>query len=343
MQATIQSLLYAFSSAGETLAVKALNYAPEPLFLPSYTALLSNQMWVFMVPVYLLMSGPKETPRHTTRTYALSYTAFGILTFVITILRNISVNAIPGSVFTLLISTSILFNILLSWIVLKKKFNYWHLGAALTCMASALSIGIAALLTNQEGTYNFPLGITTGIASAAAIAVMNVAQEYTQPLWDNLNLRLVEMTLVSSLVASLLIVLFGLSTGEVFEWSTELHRSGEGLVLLICVSVALPVLKLLVRNTKYSIINITSAFFFEFIQAAAALLGSLANVVIFGEPWGLGYVAALLLLALSFGMYSKAKLVAKSAQKNSPETKSISIENPIGSPQTVVFVVNVWK
>jgi len=344
MQATIQSLLYAFSSAGETLAVKALNYAPEPLFLPSYTAFLSNQMWIFMVPVYLLMSGPKETPRHTTLIYTLHYTAFGILTFIITILRNISVNAIPGSVFTLLISTSILFNILLSWIVLKKKFNQWHLGAALTCMASALSIGVAALLTNQEGTYNYPLGISTGVAGAAAIAVMNVAQEYAQPLWDNLNLRVVEMTLVSSLVASLLIALFGLSTGEVFEWSTALNRSGDGLALLVCVSIILPVLKLLVRNTKYSIINLTSAFFFEFIQAAAALLGSLANVVIFGEPWGLGYVAALLLLAISFGMYSKAKLVAKSAQKKSPETKSISIENPIGaSPQTVVVVVNVWK
>jgi drug/metabolite transporter (DMT)-like permease len=343
MQATIQSLLYAFSSAGETLAVKALNYAPVPLFLPVYTALLSNQMWIFMVPVYLLMSGPKELPRHRTLIYALQYTGFGILTFIITILRNISVNAIPGSVFTLLISTSILFNIILSWIVLKKKFNQWHLGAALTCMASALSIGVAALLTEQEGTYNFPVGMITGIASAAAIAVMNVAQEYAQPLWDNLNLRLVEMTLVSSLVASLLIAVLGLLTGEVFEWSTALNRSGEGLVLLVCVSIILPILKLLVRNTKYSIINLTSAFFFEFIQASAALLGSLANVIIFGEPWGLGYVAALLLLAISFGMYSKAKQVAKFETKKSVTAKTISIENPIGSPQTVVVVVNVWK
>ena len=344
MQATVSSLLYAFSSAGETLAVKALNYAPEPLYLPVYTALLSNQMWVFMVPVYLLMSGPKEARRHTTLIYALHYTGFGILTFVITILRNISVNAIPGSVFTLLISTSILFNILLSWIVLKRKFNNWHLGAALTCLASALSIGVVALFTNQEGIYNFPLGISTGIAGALAIAVMNVAQEYAQPLWDNLNLRLVEMTLVSSLVASLLVAIYGLLTGEVFEWSTALRRSGDGLLLLVCVSIILPVLKLLVRNTKYSIINHTSAFFFEFIQAAAALLGSLANVIIFGEPWGLGYVAALLLLALSFGMYSKAKLVAKLASKKlTTDTKSITIENPIGSPQTVLVVVNVWK
>ena len=296
-----------------------------------------------MVPVYLLMSGPKELPRHRTLIYALQYTGFGILTFIITILRNISVNAIPGSVFTLLISTSILFNIILSWIVLKKKFNQWHLGAALTCMASALSIGVAALLTEQEGTYNFPVGMITGIASAAAIAVMNVAQEYAQPLWDNLNLRLVEMTLVSSLVASLLIAVLGLLTGEVFEWSTALNRSGEGLVLLVCVSIILPILKLLVRNTKYSIINLTSAFFFEFIQASAALLGSLANVIIFGEPWGLGYVAALLLLAISFGMYSKAKQVAKFETKKSVTAKTISIENPIGSPQTVVVVVNVWK
>lgn len=337
------SLLYAFSSAGETLAVKALNYAPNPLYLPAYTALLSNQMWIFMVPVYLLMPGVKETPRHTTLIYALHYTGFGILTFVITILRNISVNAIPGSVFTLLISTSILFNILLSWIVLKKKFNYWHIGAALTCLASALSIGITALFTNQEGTYNFPLGISTGIAGAAAIAAMNVAQEYIQPKWDNLHLRLVEMTLVSSLIASLLVALFGLSTGEVAQWSVALSKATitkEGLILVASVSITLPILKLLVRNSKYSIIQFTSAFFFEFIQATAALLGSMANVFIFDEQWGLGYVAALILLALSFGMYSKAKLLAKSVTK-SVTSKSIVIENPI--PQTILVVVNVWK
>ena len=36
----------------------------------------------------------------------------------------------PGSIFSLLISTSILFNIVLSKVVLKKVFTLWHAGAA---------------------------------------------------------------------------------------------------------------------------------------------------------------------------------------------------------------------
>jgi drug/metabolite transporter (DMT)-like permease len=57
----------------------------------------------------------------------------GVLTFVISLLRNISVNLMPGSVFSLLISTSILFNIVLSKLILQKVFTWWHLSAAFFC------------------------------------------------------------------------------------------------------------------------------------------------------------------------------------------------------------------
>jgi hypothetical protein len=77
MESALFGLLFIVSSAGETLAVKALNYSPNPLQLPGYTAFLSNQMWLFMLPIYWFMPN-KSWP---TATLWLQYIGFGILTF----------------------------------------------------------------------------------------------------------------------------------------------------------------------------------------------------------------------------------------------------------------------
>jgi drug/metabolite transporter (DMT)-like permease len=180
------ALIYTTSSAGETLAIKSLNYNDVPLQLPGYTAFMSNQMWIFMIPIYCQMRNNQgkeivdttilAKPIITTKDYILQYTGIGILTFAITILRNISVNIMPGSVFALLISTSILFNMIVSWLWLKKTFNRFHILAALLCVLSAIIICISAFLTTQDTMVgaNFNLGIPTAIGSAFFIAVMSV-------------------------------------------------------------------------------------------------------------------------------------------------------------------------
>ena len=109
--------VYGVSSGGETLAIKGLNYNTPPIVLPAYTAFMCNQMWVFLLPLWLCQKGEVST-----KSYWRDYLGLGVLTFIITILRNISVNAMPGSVFALLISTSIVFNIGISW-RLGRRFN----------------------------------------------------------------------------------------------------------------------------------------------------------------------------------------------------------------------------
>jgi len=306
--AVLYGVLYAISSAGETLAVKSLNYNAS-LQLPTYTALLSNQLWIFMIPIY--WSQRKERAA-LEGNYLLQYLFMGCLIFTITILRNISVNVMPGSVFSLLISTSILFNIVLSKYLLKRVFTYWHMGAAAFCLASAFSIGFASLFTNQEDfkDVDYKLGISTAIAASFFIAVMSVCQEYVQLGWDNYNVRIVEMTIISSLIATFLTLIYGFLSSEVFTWPSSISNATQtqsGLVLVICVSCALPVLKLLVRNTKYATIKNSSAFFFEFAQSSGSLLGSVSNVLIFEEPWGVGYIVSILLMAISFGLYIQTK------------------------------------
>ena len=342
------------SSVSETLAIKALNYAPEPIRLPIYTSLLSNQLWLFMFPVYLYMFLNRTpvkatgTKRNKTVDYIAQYTVLGILTFLITVFRNFSVNAIPGSVFLLLISTSIVFNIILSVLWLKRSFNYWHVGAAALCLSSATVIGVISVLT-ETSKANYALGIPTAIASAFFVAVMNVAQEYVQPFWDDFTFRAIEMTVCTSMIASALTVVLGtFIVKEMVTWSTVLPavtKDTYSLILVICVSVALPIIKLVIRSSKYSTIQYSNAFFFEFVQSSASLLGSLANILLFGEPWGDGYIAAIVLMTLSYAVYIKAKNESKKATaaataKTVKQQPIIVIDNPIEIEMTMV---RGWK
>ena len=325
-------ILYAISSAGETLAVKSLNYNSIPLTLPTYTALLSNQLWIFMIPIYWAQ---RKERRSLKKTYWGQYLMIGFLTFLITILRNISVNAIPGSVFSLLISTSILFNIVLSKLLLKKLFTYWHLAAAAFCVASALSIGISTIFTEPTDL----LGILAAISAAFFIALMNVTQEYIQPTWDNYTVRIVELTIVSSLIASVFTVVYGTFAKELVDWSPAIlaaTQSREGLVLVTCISCLLPILKLLVRNTKYATIKHSNAFFFEFAQSSGALLGSIANILVFREAWGIGYGIAIVLMTISFTLYAQTKRVVVMPPPPNYPKGDISLTNPI-------VVVPLWK
>lgn len=343
----IFGILYATSSAGETLAVKSLNYAEKPLILPTYTAFLSNQMWIFMVPLYWqLLKERKETSFISE--YILQYTGMGFLTFAITLLRNISVNNMPGSIFSLLISTSILFNMILSWVFLKKRFNYWHIGAAIACIASALCIAMFALFTTEESgavDANFTLGIPTAIGAAFVVATMTVWQEHLQIQWDDYNFRVVEITFVSSIIASCLVIVYGFIVNDLAKWWPAIQYSTStesGMILVICVSFALPVLKLIVRNSKYATIQNSSGFFFEFVQSSSSLLGSLANILIFKEPWNAGYLVSFVLLAISFALYAKAKLVEKQ-KKKSPETTVYTSSDLNVNPIMVVSMPVAWK
>lgn len=77
------------------------------------------------------------------RLRALVYAATGLLTYGITLCRNLGVNALPGSVFALLVATSIVFNIGLSKVFLQRRLNRWHGLAATLCLAAAGVAGVA--------------------------------------------------------------------------------------------------------------------------------------------------------------------------------------------------------
>ena len=330
--AVFYGLLYAVSSAGETVAIKSLNYNSVPLQIPTYTAFISNQMWIFMLPVYIYQYKERKSLK---KQYWTQYILMGCLIFAITMMRHISINLMPGSVFSLLISTSILFTILLSKLILHKTFTIWHMGAVVFCLASACSIGFAALFTDQENSdrVNYKVGISTALIGAFLLGVLNVMQECIQPTWDSYDIRVVELTIVSSIIASVLVIMYATFGKEIVDWTPAISASiqaTEGLALVVCISIALPILKLLARNAKYAAIKYSSAFFVEFAQSSGALLGSITNILVFNEPWGIGYIVAIILMAISFALYAQSK---RAVQKMPPPPDypkgEIRIMNPL--------------
>ena len=192
-----------------------------------------------MFPVYIYMylnRAPVKvatTKRNNSFDYIVQYIVLGILTFLITVFRNFSVNVIPGSVFLLLISTSIVFNMILSVLWLKRSFNYWHVAAAALCLSSATVIGVISVITDTS-TANYAIGIPTAIASAFFVAVMNVAQEYVQPFWDDFTFRAIEMTVCTSMIASALIVTIGTFVVKFIIISLKIDCNITNFATLIC-------------------------------------------------------------------------------------------------------------
>jgi hypothetical protein len=336
----ILGIVYIVSSAGETIVIKALNYASPPLALATYTGFMSNQVWILMLPVYAWMRWTLGKPYKMK--FWKEYIGFGLVTFFATLFRNLSLTVMPGSVFGLLISTSIVFNMILSYFWLKKEFNRWHVAAAVTCLLSAVSIAISAFITEQEATTgaNYAVGVPMAISGAFCVAFLTVWQEEFQPRLDDLNLRLVELILSASLISAILMIATATFTLEIQSWAPSISATANtSLVLVVGCSVALPILKLLVRNTKYSIIQLSNAFFFEFLQSTAALVGSFANILLFNEPWGPGYIVAFILLAASFGLYARAKYVAATATR----LPSVMPPPPPYVNPLVVIPVSAWK
>jgi len=340
-RAFLYALTYVLGTVGEVLALRAL--ALLPLRLPAFTALLSNQMWVLLVPSHALtaLAAADVAPTVPPRERALQYAVCGVLTGAITILRNVSIQVMTASVFALLISTSILFAVALSRFVLGAPLNRFHYAAVLACLASASSISGEALATSAERVddSNYSLGVPGALGAAFCVALMGIAQERYQRRWEGANfaLYLSEMTLASSLIASATILLFGAATGEIARWPAALARAAArqpaAAALLAGVCAVLPLLKLVVRQSKYLVIQNSSALFFEFVGAGAALTTSIAAVIAFSEPFGPGFVVALVLLALGFLLYSRAKIEARRARDAAAAARKADGASPPTTPR----------
>jgi drug/metabolite transporter (DMT)-like permease len=243
----------------------------------------------------------------------------GVIVFGTTSLRQFGVNNLPGSIFGLLISTSILFNMALSWLVLRRRYNAWHYAAVALGVASVLVLGLMDLQSSgnpaHAGTYNFVLGTACALGAGFFIALMSVWSSKVTSTWPDKNLRVIELTIVGALVAALLLVPLLFATGEAANWPGQLAPAWRNQrTLLVAVTLAMPAAKALVRSSKYATIARSSALFFEFTQATANLVSAVTNVFLYGETWTNGFIIATVIMMAAFAAYVRGMAVQAAAE-----------------------------
>ena len=97
------------------------------MFLIFFTAILLNSYWIIQLPVlylYIRKLAAGKVPMPITHSQMRSYLAIGLIGTLDTAGRAFSLNALPGSLFVIFASSDLLFNSLLSWYFLGKRFTW---------------------------------------------------------------------------------------------------------------------------------------------------------------------------------------------------------------------------
>lgn len=148
MKTVLGSLGFIVASATEVLAVKYLNYTAG-WHLPFLAAILMNSFSVLLLPVWgIKFAGGRGVEAMSRCRLLLVYAALGCIAFAASIARSVSLNIVPGSVFALMMSSSVLFTTLLSRVLLGKRQHILQYLAALLA-AAAVSVAASTTLTTD--------------------------------------------------------------------------------------------------------------------------------------------------------------------------------------------------
>lgn len=274
-------------------------------------------------------------PSHTSLLKA--YVGMGVIVYCVTMSRNYATNLLPGSTAALLMASSMVWNVLLSKLLLKRRFKLAHYGAAAAGMAGIICLGaeaIPGLNPEDPGPSSPPagsssrsslaIGLSAGAASGVFIALMSVTSSMVTKAWKkHRNLRVTEMTLFSSLIAVLLLIPTGWAVQEYGTWREQIGQAmgmpGRAKLTVILLTLAMPFNKAIVRSSKHATISHSSAFLFEFVQATAGITAAVVNILLFGEAWSYGIIASVLLLSLGSVLYLIARRQEEAdVRKSSP-------------------------
>lgn len=223
----------------------------------------------------------------------------------------------------------------LSRLLLKRRFNRYHVVAAVAGVGAVAALAISRLWDEGGGHHQVTgwqwyLGAGSCLTAGFFIALMSVLSSKVTTRWPhNKNLRVTEMTIASSFIAVVLLVPALFATGEYRAWPSQLSQAwgdSHKRTVLLGISIAMPFGKTLVRSSKYATISHSSAFVFEFVQACASIGASIANIILFDEAWTWGVVASILLMIAAFSAYLRAQAVQNQRKKQKEAREQARIE-----------------
>jgi len=257
--------------------------------------------------------------------------------------RYFALNSIPASIYVMVGTSDILFNILLSKFVLRKSFTLCHYIAAVLAMVAIMIIGIGAKGGNTCGVNSclsaWLPGIIFTLVGALLAAVTSVGSEYLFKKdgkgGEDSNFQMVcEIGIFYAVYGLLLSPIPLLASSEQNLWNRQVGNvSKPGLFALLCF--ALLLCKLGFRNFKFAVISYNSAFYFAILNSLKTLLTIISAVIILGEPFTTELAIGFPIVTLALGFYLYGGYL--NSQK-----KKVEALNPQEPPKSEACIVEMY-
>eukprot|EP01056_Protomagalhaensia_sp_Gyna25_P001027 Protomagalhaensia_sp_Gyna_25__1026@NODE_1497_length_1786_cov_10_362908_g1212_i0_p1_GENE_NODE_1497_length_1786_cov_10_362908_g1212_i0NODE_1497_length_1786_cov_10_362908_g1212_i0_p1_ORF_typecomplete_len481_score69_27TPT/PF03151_16/1_3e56UAA/PF08449_11/47UAA/PF08449_11/1_5e17EamA/PF00892_20/0_0025EamA/PF00892_20/1_1e07PUNUT/PF16913_5/2_8e09Nuc_sug_transp/PF04142_15/1_1e02Nuc_sug_transp/PF04142_15/1_8e06Nuc_sug_transp/PF04142_15/0_029SLC35F/PF06027_12/3e02SLC35F/PF06027_12/1_8e07CRTlike/PF08627_10/0 len=234
------------------------------------------------------------------------------VSFVLTIgLANICLQKTLISTYQVARSLTLLFVILLSYLLLKQKQGLTVLFAC-GLMVIGFMIGSLDPETLSLG------GLIAGGFSSFFQSLYNVLIAKTMPLvqGDNQLLLFYNVTL-----SSLFFIPMTLLSEDMSAWQTAFGQVADTNLWVVWGGMALSgILGTTLNMTQYLVVKVTSPLTFNIVGFSKSLVQSVGGIVFFGDKVSLESASGLLLCLFGSGLYAKAKHTsAKKAKKAAAE------------------------
>eukprot|EP01114_Cavostelium_apophysatum_P020140 TRINITY_DN6669_c0_g1_i1.p1 TRINITY_DN6669_c0_g1~~TRINITY_DN6669_c0_g1_i1.p1 ORF type:complete len:443 (+),score=109.19 TRINITY_DN6669_c0_g1_i1:142-1470(+) len=314
-------ILYIAASTASIAVIKFINN-DEKIYLPVFTALLHKAMW----PVHLIIFGVYAFKSKTYSKPSIAdigkYLVLGFLSGAVDIFGMYGLNKLQGSTYTILRSGDLVFSLLLSQIVLRKRFTIFHYIAGLLILAAVIINGVTCVLGDSSSLV--PLICTLvgclfeSINTILSDRLLKNTSRRRMARKESNYLLITEGAFFINFFAFLFLLIPVFATREFTQYEDDIrnfhyfHLKTWAFSLVIA-SVALS--RFAVRITKYWIVEKRSAFTFSVLKPVRRVLSAILLIFFFSEGFTWPKLAGMGLTLLAFGIYLMASKWVSQRQK----------------------------
>lgn len=337
------SILYIICAANEYWLVNW--FKQYNVDLPIYFAMLQNSSWPLQLWIYRNECNELPEPRVITKEMYKSYLFLGLLALYIGLSRMFSYTMLPPVLAVITANTEIVWETVMTIIVLKKKVSNLQYGAVVLVIAGV----VLALYDPRDGT----LGDGNGHTKSSTILI-GCALSFSSRFASSLNTILAEKflgkgakskigvkeaALANAVVPFFLLPFVLVGFGEYRFWPRELYDRGTWpATVIFLLSISIMEAKHFDRFSKYAVVENTSTLFFAGVDSVMKMVAGVGAFVFFpsytrGEviwPSILGF--ALICGAVTL-MYFDKRAKSKAAKEEARRLAQLT-----GAPVVVGYV-----
>jgi membrane protease YdiL (CAAX protease family) len=263
--------------------------------------------------------------------------------FIVTVSRSYAINDLPGPVYIVVSNLSIVWNFVLSKFLLKAEFNRWHYLSVVFTLAAA---GVASQYHSRpennlhhSKTYEGPRQRTLGLVACIVYSFLTaatsvVSKRVLKSAGANKKnpVCVSEISFANSFIPCVISIPIVAVLGQTTSYQTTYNHvmAIDGQTVVFFIFLTLAVAKMVDRMSKFSLVGLKSAFYYQVLNAAISGGQAIIAILVFKDLLTPDIFISLFLLVVALAFTIKGDMQDSENEKNDKlkGMKQALIEDP---------------